>query len=214
MPELLVWHRLVVGQLAANCYIVGCTATGDALVVDPGDDGPHVVAALAKHGLTARMIVDTHGHFDHTGANGAVKAATGAELAIHVDDAPLLERQEQHAASFGVVVPPSPKPDRLLVDGDVLHVGELSFEVIHTPGHSPGGICLFFGDIVLVGDTLFAGSIGRTDLPGGNHHTLIDSIRTRLLPLGDRVRVLPGHCETTTIGAERATNPFLTSAFV
>ena len=214
MTDSIVLERMVVGPLAANCYLVGCAKTKEAIIVDPGDEGQRVLSMIEKGGWTIKFIVDTHGHFDHTGANGALKEGTGAPLLIHRDDAILLETQQQHAASYGVLVPASPEPDRLLCDGEVLHVGELSIDVIHTPGHSPGGICLNCGKILIVGDTLFASSIGRTDLPGANYHTLIDSIKSRLLTLGDDVRVYPGHGEDTTIGEERIHNQFLNNSFV
>ena len=214
MTDKIVLEKMVVGPLAANCYLIGCAKSKEAIIIDPGDEGQRILTRIEEGGWKVKYIVDTHGHFDHTGANGTLKEGTGAPLLIHRDDAALLETQQQHAASYGVLVPASPEPDRLLCDGEVLKLGELSIDVIHTPGHSPGGICLNCGDILIVGDTLFASSIGRTDLPGANYHTLIDSIKSRLLTLDDSVRVYPGHGEDTTIGEERIHNQFLNNSFV
>ena len=214
MSDKIVLEKMVVGPLAANCYLLGCAKSKEAIIIDPGDEGQRILTNIEKGGWQVQYIVDTHGHFDHTGANGTLKEGTGAPLLIHRDDAALLETQQQHAASYGVLVPASPEPDRLLCDGEVLKLGELSIDVIHTPGHSPGGVCLNCGSILIVGDTLFASSIGRTDLPGANYHTLIDSIKSRLLRLDDSVRVYPGHGEDTTIGEERIHNQFLNNSFV
>ena len=214
MTDKIVLEKMVVGPLAANCYLIGCAKSKEAIIVDPGDEGQRILSKIEEGDWKVKYIVDTHGHFDHTGANGTLKEGTSAPLLIHRDDAALLETQQQHAASYGVLVPASPEPDRLLCDGEVLMVGELSIDIIHTPGHSPGGICLNCGNILIVGDTLFASSIGRTDLPGANYHTLIDSIKSRLLTLDDSVRVYPGHGEDTTIGEERIHNQFLNNSFV
>jgi len=208
------WEKRIVGPLAANCYLLACTETKRAVVIDPGDEADYIFDLVEGHEWRVEFIIDTHGHFDHTGANGPLKELTGAKLAIHVDDASLLSSQAEHAASYGVSIPASPEPDHLLCDGERLHVGTLNLEIIHTPGHSAGGICISCGNILFSGDTLFAGSIGRSDLPGGNHHSLIDSIRTRLLPLPDETVVLPGHGPATTIGEERRCNPFLNEGYL
>lgn len=201
--------RLVVGPLAANCYLLACPTRRAAIVIDPGDDAEVILSRIRQEGWTTVAIVDTHGHFDHVGANGAVVRATGAPLLIHGDDAPLLPEAAVQAASFGLQVPPSPPPTRHLTDGDSIEVGDLVVTVIHTPGHSPGGICLSCPPLLFTGDTLFAGSVGRTDLPGGDHRTLISSITKRLLPLADDTLVLPGHGPTSTMGEERTENPFI-----
>mgnify|MGYP001332712348 CR=1 FL=1 len=159
--------------------------------------------------LRVKYIVNTHGHFDHVGANRAMKEATGAELLIHGMDADLFQTAEEHASLFGLTTTVSPEPDRLLEEDDVIKVGELSFKVIHVPGHSPGSICLYSPGHLFVGDVLFAGSIGRTDLPGGDHQGLLDGIRQKLFLLPDATLVHTGHGPDTTLGEEQKTNPFV-----
>jgi glyoxylase-like metal-dependent hydrolase (beta-lactamase superfamily II) len=193
----------------ANCYIVGCEKTRDAAVIDPGAEAHRIIETLEEASLNAVVILNTHGHFDHVGANRAVKEKTGAPLAIHSLDAPLLKVVVDSAAAWGLSAEPSPAPDRLLADNDTIDVGSMTFTVIHTPGHSPGGIALLADGYVFVGDTLFAGSIGRADFPGGDYGTLIRSIKDRLFSLPDDIRVMPGHNEPSTIGHERRFNPFL-----
>lgn len=188
-----------------NCYVV--RDGGEALVIDPGEGTDELLAALS--GIRVTTIVNTHCHLDHSGGNGAVKAATGAPLAIHEADLPLLRGLPQQGMMFGVPCEPSPEPDRFIEEGDVLRVGSVEFRVVHVPGHAPGHIALIADGVALVGDVLFAGSIGRTDLPGGNTAQLIDSIRTKLLTLPDDTRVYSGHGPQTTIGEERRYNPFL-----
>lgn len=200
---------LPTGPLEVNCYLVGCENSGKAAVIDPGGNVDSIMALLRQLDLTLTMVINTHGHFDHIGANRALLDKTGCELLIHQNDAPLLQRAAEHAASFGLSASSSPEPTRLLHDGDIITVGELSLRVIHTPGHSPGGICLHVEDCLFVGDTLFSGSIGRTDLPGGNHQQLISNIKEKLLCLADETKVYPGHGPATTIGREKRDNPFL-----
>lgn len=201
---------LVVGPLQTNCYVVSCEATGLCAIIDPGGDAHRILRTIRNKGFEVAYIINTHGHFDHTAANGAVKAATGAELLIHRADAPLLLEASRNAAFWGFEVEDSPPPDGFLEEGDIVRIGEVTLRVLHTPGHTPGGICLWTDQLVFVGDTLFAGSIGRTDFPGGDYHQLLASIRYKLIPLGDDVVVYPGHGPETTIGHERRTNPFLT----
>ncbi|MBN1504808.1 MAG: MBL fold metallo-hydrolase [Candidatus Eisenbacteria bacterium] len=202
-------RKMVVGQMDTNCYILGCDATGEGAVIDPGGDADAIKSAIEDMGLTIRVILNTHGHVDHMAANAEMKRATGAELAIHEFDAGMLTDPVANLSSsaFGPVV--SPAPDRLLAEGDTVKVGTLVLNVLHTPGHTQGGICLLGRGYVFTGDTLFAGSVGRSDFPGGDHTVLIHSVRTRLLCLADTTIVLPGHGPNTTIGNEKESNPFL-----
>jgi glyoxylase-like metal-dependent hydrolase (beta-lactamase superfamily II) len=205
----MIVTSLPTGPLEVNCYLVGCEKTGKAAVIDPGGNVNSILELLRQHDLTLAMVINTHGHFDHIGANRSLLEKTGCELLIHQDDAPLLQRAAEHAALFGLSTSRSPEPTRLLKDGDTIQLGDLTFTVIHTPGHSPGGICLHVDDCLFVGDTLFCGSIGRTDLPGGNHQQLINNIKNKLLGLADDTKVYPGHGPATTIGHEKHHNPFL-----
>jgi glyoxylase-like metal-dependent hydrolase (beta-lactamase superfamily II) len=205
----LIIKELAVGPIMANCFIVGCEDTRKAVVIDPGDEPDRILLSLAESKLTVTYIINTHGHFDHVGANKKMKEATGAELMIHPHDAPMLEHLTYAASSFGLAVENSPTADREIVDGDIISFGNVKLKVIHTPGHSPGGVSLYTNGNVFVGDTLFAGSIGRTDFPGGDYNTLISSIQKRLFPLGDDTRVYCGHGPQTTIGREKKYNPFV-----
>lgn len=205
----MLLEAMVVGPLQVNCYIVGCEETREALVIDPGDDGEQILQHIAQAGLTVKMIVNTHGHFDHVGANALLVAETGAPLHIHVSDAPFLPRIREHAAVYGLQVRVSPPPDRALHGGETLTVGTLPIQVLHTPGHTPGGICLQINDHLFSGDTLFADSVGRTDLPGGNHEDLVEAIRQKLFALPDSTIAHPGHGPDTTIGREKRLNPFV-----
>lgn len=205
----MILESLPTGPLQVNCYILGCPKTRQAAVIDPGGDVPEILALLQQHDLKLQLVINSHGHFDHVGGNRQLLAATGAELLLHQADSQLLASAASHAAAFGMQTDSSPPPQRLLAGGEQLVLGELLIEVLHTPGHSPGGICLLIEDQVIVGDTLFAGSIGRTDLPGGDHQTLIASIRDKLLVLPDATEVHPGHGPSTTIGREKRYNPFL-----
>jgi hydroxyacylglutathione hydrolase len=203
-----IWSRGL-GDFGTNCYIIACPQTGEAAVIDPGSPDPWVEATLKQHGLRPAQIILTHGHLDHIGGVADVKRATGAAVAVHGDDAPMLtDAVRNGSAYFGMPVV-APPPDKLLRDGDVVTVGNLKLAVLHTPGHTPGGICLYTPGHLIAGDTLFAGSIGRTDLAGGDYRTLIDSIRTKLLGLPADTVVYPGHGESTTIGDEAEYNPFL-----
>lgn len=205
----MILETLPTGPLDVNCYIVGCEETRKAAVVDPGGDVTKILYLLVEKKLSVVMVINTHGHFDHIGGNHDLLAATGADLVIHRDDSPLLSQAAEHAAAFGLRTEASPAPTRELVGDELLQVGNLSLQVIHTPGHSPGGICLYVDGCLLVGDTLFARSIGRTDLPGGDHQLLIKGIKEKLLPLPEATKVYPGHGPMTTIGHEKLHNPFL-----
>ncbi|BCR05546.1 MBL fold metallo-hydrolase [Desulfuromonas versatilis] len=203
-PEILP-----VGPLQVNCAIFSCPETGEAMIIDPGDDGERILELVRRAGLQVKLIVNTHGHFDHVGANRLLVEKTGAPLLIHALDVPLLQRAVEHAALYGLKAVPSPEPERTLNDGEVLSLGTRRVEVIHTPGHSPGGICLLAGNHLFSGDSLFAGSIGRTDLPGGDHALLVAKVRQKLLVLPGETIVHPGHGPDTTIAREKASNPFV-----
>lgn len=209
MSEGLVIHHLSVGPLQVNCFLVACQKTHDAMIIDPGEEGARILQIASREGLKVSKVVNTHGHFDHIGANQPVVQATGAQLMLHAADLPLLQNAKRHAEVYGLSVAPSPAPDRLLEQGDAFAVGEHTFKVIHVPGHSPGGICLYGGGHVFVGDVLFAGSIGRTDLPGGDFDLLVKGVRERLFNLPDETIVHPGHGPDTSIGRERRSNPFV-----
>lgn len=188
-----------------NCYVV--KSGGEAVVIDPGDVTRDLSHALAN--TSVRMIVNTHCHCDHCGGNAALVRDTHAPLAIHEEDLPLLRAVEVQGQMFGISVTPSPMPDQYLTEGDTLTVGSVELKVLHAPGHSPGHIMLLGDGFVFAGDVLFAGSIGRTDLPGGDYHQLMRSIQSKLLTLPDATVVYPGHGPATTIGEERRHNPFL-----
>lgn len=203
-----IWYRAL-GDFMANCYIVACSETRQALVIDPGVPDPWIQSCVTENDLTVAGIVLTHGHLDHIGGVGWVKGWTGAPVAIHEADADYLTSPSLNGSLYFGTQVTAPPADRLLQDGDEIEAGRLRLRVIHTPGHSPGGICLYTPGHLFAGDTLFAGSIGRTDLPGGGLRTLIQSIKARLLALPPETVVYPGHGPSTTIGDEKAYNPFL-----
>jgi hydroxyacylglutathione hydrolase len=198
-----------------NAYLVACGRTHEAVIIDPGDEVEEVIRAAHDRELTIRCILLTHAHLDHVTGVGRAKAAFGVPVLLHRADLPLYERVVQQGIMFGLHVEPQPPVDRFYTEGEVIRVGDLDIRPYHTPGHCPGGVCLRVapspgdGLDLFVGDTLFAGSIGRTDLPGGDYPTLIRSITEVLYSFGDEARVYPGHGEPTTIGRERRTNPFL-----
>lgn len=197
-------EALEVGPLGANCYIVA--DRGEAIVIDPGDEPDRIMDAL--RGLKVKYIVLTHAHFDHAAAVPEIKAATGAKIALHEDEMLVYEAARDMAAFWGYDIAPLPPPDLLLREGSEFTVGKLLFVVLHTPGHSPGGISLYGEDVVFTGDTLFAGSIGRTDFPGGDLKKMKASFR-KLLSLPDKTRVLAGHGPASTIGREKTQNMFV-----
>lgn len=185
-------RKLVVGPYQTNCYILGYKGTDDAIVIDPGDDVFRIIKEISNQNLRVRYILITHGHIDHTGGVAEIKRITGAPVLIHALDA------------SGLSFP----PDRHLDEGMEITLGTYKIKVIHTPGHSPGGVCLHAPGAVFTGDTLFAGSIGRTDFQGGDHQRLIKGVIDKIFPLGDALRVYPGHGPATSIGTERLRNPF------
>jgi len=203
-------HAFMVGPLQSNSYLLADEVTREAALFDPGMESEPVADVLARERLTVTAIINTHGHFDHVFGNAYFKAKTGAPLLMHRADLDLVKRLEEQSLYFGFRATPSPPPDRFLEEGDEVRVGGIRLRVLHTPGHSPGGICLVTDGTAFVGDTLFAGSIGRTDLPGGSAETLLTSIREKLLTLPDDTVIYPGHGPATTIGHERRHNPFLT----
>lgn len=185
-------RKVVVGSYQANCYILGSKGTNDGMVIDPGDEVVRIVREISSQKLFIRFIVFTHGHFDHTGGAAELKRITRASVLIHSLD----------ASGLGFA------PDGYLEEGMKITLGDYNISVIHTPGHSPGGICLHAPGAIFTGDTLFAGSIGRTDFPGGDHRLLIEGVRKKIFPLGDNLRVYPGHGPASSIGTERTRNPF------
>jgi hydroxyacylglutathione hydrolase len=207
MEKQLSVKRLVVGSLSANCFIVGIN--GEGMVIDPGGSAEAIQRAISESGLKIRIIVLTHGHSDHIAALRDIQDRTGAEVAIHSEDADFLETSSQFGISYRTPHP----PDRLLHEGDTINIGETNFTVIHTPGHTPGSICLLTGDKVFTGDTLFYRGIGTTLMPGSSRRQLIESIQTRLMAMPDSTIVYPGHGRETTIGAERRGNPYVTGKY-
>jgi glyoxylase-like metal-dependent hydrolase (beta-lactamase superfamily II) len=232
MAARLIHEVLPVGMLQCNCHVLGDVETGEALVIDPGDEVERIEEILARHRLKVRAIVSTHAHIDHVGGLARLAQSTGAPVLMHAADLPLYENLEIQAAMLGMPTPQSTKVDDLLKEGDSVRWGRFAAQIFHTPGHSPGSITLFLpaeggtepakeravkhavdanneAPLLFAGDTLFAGSIGRTDLWGGSYAQIIDSIRDKLLVLPDTTIVLPGHGPATTIGEERESNPFL-----
>ena len=199
-------------MLACNCSIVGDESTGEAIVIDPGDDIDRVQEILARHKLRAKYIIATHAHIDHVGGIEKLKLATGAAVLMHQADLPLYQNVGMQAQWLGVAPPGIVEVDQFLNEGDKLRWGTLELDVMHTPGHSPGSLSLHMpgaGNRIFSGDTLFQGSIGRTDLWGGSFQQIVRSIASRLLSFPDETPVFPGHGESTTIGEEREHNPFL-----
>jgi hydroxyacylglutathione hydrolase len=208
----MILETFPVGPLQCNCTILADEQTREAIVVDPGDEITRIHRRLTSLGLTLKQILITHAHIDHVGGALKLKSLTGAPIYLNEADLPLLQMMSAQAAWLGIETPETAPPDEPLTDARRVGLDNYPAQVIHTPGHTQGSICLHFAPLkmVLAGDTLFAGSIGRTDLPGGDPHQILDSIHSRLLTLPDETRVIPGHGPATTIAAERKTNPFLT----
>ena len=213
----MILETFPVGPLRCNCTILGDEVTREAMVVDPGDNIPEILSRLQKHGLTLRQIVVTHAHIDHVGGAAQLRKLTGAPVLMNQQDLGLLGMMQMQAGWLGVPTPEVAPPDASAEDGLAVGLATLPAQVLHTPGHTPGSICLLFHfnnqHLLLAGDTLFAGSIGRTDLPGGDGQQILRSLRERLLVLPDATRVVPGHGPETTIGEERQSNPFLQPKF-
>lgn len=207
----MILETFPVGPLQCNCTLLGDEATKEAIVIDPGDEVSRIYDRLTSLGLRLKQILITHAHIDHVGGALRLKQLTGAPILLNENDLPLLKMMAMQAAWLGVHPPETAPPDEGLVEGQRVGLENYPAHVIHTPGHTQGSVCLHFVPLkmVIAGDTLFAGSIGRTDLPGGNYDQIIESIRTRLLKLPAETRVIPGHGPVTTIGSEIRTNPFL-----
>ncbi len=207
----MIRETFPVGLLGCNCSILGNEASREAIVVDPGYDIPQILALLAKHHLTVKNIFVTHAHIDHIASAQSLKEITGAPIIYSKSDLPLVAMMDVQAGWLSLPVPTVLPPDHSPEDSEAFSISGIGGEVIYTPGHTEGSLCLYIPteQLLLAGDTLFAGGVGRTDLPGGNSNKLITSIRERLLPLPDATLVVPGHGPTTTIGVEREHNPFL-----
>ena len=203
------YETLVVGALETNCYLAYCSETRAAAVIDPGADPEKIIQTTAELELKPVLLINTHGHVDHVGANKDIKDKYGVPLCIHEADQKMLKSVLQSGLSFLLGAKASPDADRFLEDGEILDIGHQQLEVIHTPGHSPGSISLKSDGLIFSGDTLFCGGIGRTDLPGGSLKELEKSINERILLFPDDTRVLPGHGPSTTVGQEKADNPFI-----
>jgi glyoxylase-like metal-dependent hydrolase (beta-lactamase superfamily II) len=205
-------HKIFpVGPLQCNCSVIGDEKTHEAMVIDPGDQIEGILEALRQEKLTLKQIVITHAHIDHVGGAMKLKAATGASILMNQNDYALLKMLDMQASWVGMPPPGEVKVDEAVGEGRVLKIGEISSNVIHTPGHSEGSICVYFPaeKKLIAGDTLFAGGIGRTDLPGGSMEKIMRSLHNQVLALPDETEVIPGHGPVTTIGDERETNPFL-----
>ncbi len=204
-------RQLPLGPLQTNCYLVGCEKTSQAAVIDPSWNGRSIVAMAENDGWEITHILLTHSHFDHVGGLGEIKEETQAPIYVHPEAIDTLRNAPMSAGFFGVKIPSPPGPDELLIDNQIIEVGELMLEVLYTPGHAPGHVCFYISEyhIVFDGDVLFQGNIGRFDLPGGDFKRLMNSINERLMTLPDETKVFPGHGPATTIGNERSTNPFL-----
>jgi hydroxyacylglutathione hydrolase len=207
----MILETFPVGPLQCNCTLLGDEATGEAIVIDPGDEVSRIHSRINDLGLKVKQILVTHAHIDHVGGALRLKRLTGAPILLNESDLPLLEMMAAQAAWLGVAPPETAPPDENLTDGMRVGLSAYPAQVLHTAGHTQGSVCLHFVPLkmVIAGDTLFARSIGRTDLPGGNYGQIIDSIHSRLLTLPDETRVIPGHGPATTIGEERRANPFL-----
>ena len=206
---MLRFERIPTGPLQTNCYLVWDEEEGKGVIIDPGEDAEKILTRVKAHEVTIERIIATHCHFDHVGAVGSLKRDLGCDFLIHKDETEVLQRAETSAARWGLTVEQPPDPDGYVEDGDEIIVGQYKLIVLHTPGHSPGGISLYHDDAVFVGDCLFQGSIGRTDFEGGSFKVLERTIKEKLYTLPDETNAHTGHGPPTTIGAEKRSNPFV-----
>jgi glyoxylase-like metal-dependent hydrolase (beta-lactamase superfamily II) len=210
LPDDLIVRGIVVGSFAENCWVIGSRSTREGIVIDPGAQPEEILAMVKDMDLEVKLIANTHAHIDHVMGVRGVQEATGAKFLLHSQEAASIQGAAGGAARWmGGAVDPPPEPDVLLSDGDEVEVEGVTLQVIHTPGHTPGGVCFYTEGVLFSGDTLFRGSIGRTDMPGGSYEQLMAGIVDRLLVLPDDTVVLPGHMDETQLGIERRTNPFV-----
>ena len=208
----LLVKQLTVGMMGVCCYVVSCEATKQAAIIDPGGDEDRILYYCTRNNLQVIYIINTHGHPDHDCGNGRLKAATGAQIVLHGDDVTYFGDQRIKDYFSGLGLPASPPADLIVKDGDTITIGNEQLQVIHTPGHTPGGICLYSAPHCFTGDTLFVGAVGRTDFPGGSMRQMIDAIKNRLLTLPPETIVWPGHCyggSQSTMAREAQSNPYL-----
>jgi len=199
---------LVVGPLEENCFVIADTKTKEAMIIDPGDEPDRIMEIIKNNNLKVKYIVCTHAHFDHIGAVPDIKGKTGAKVVMHKNDLELYSSAKDQAALWGYNLEPLPDPDMFVIEGDELIIGSLKFKVLHTPGHSPGGICLYGEGIILTGDTVFAGSVGRTDFFGGSIEELKKSFK-RIISLPSSLKIFPGHGESSTVEEEKEMESFI-----
>jgi len=203
------YETAIVGALETNCYLVYCPETLECAVVDPGAEAERIFRLIAEKNLRPIVILNTHGHVDHIGANKDIKDKFNIPLSIHSSDSAMLESVHQFEIGFLIGAKASPSADNFLKDGDKIQIGKSHLKVIHTPGHSPGSVSFLGNGFILSGDTLFNGGVGRTDLPGGSWDTLVSTIKNKILTMPEETTVLPGHGPPTTVGQEKEANPFI-----
>lgn len=206
----MIIKNVVVGPLDVNCFILGCEYTKEAAIIDPGGDADKIIKTVEENELNPKFIINTHAHFDHVGAVKKVQEHFKIDFFLHKEDQFLIENLDEQSTAFGLDRVPEPEVNKSVKDGDKISLGQNVIQVIHTPGHTPGGVCYYVENSIFVGDTLFAGSVGRTDFPFSSQDALITSIKEKLFQLGDGVVVYTGHGPSTTIGNEKRSNPFLT----
>ncbi len=208
MHNILI-KKITIGPFLVNCYLLGCEITKELAVIDPGSEVDQIWKKIENSGYSMKYIINTHGHPDHIGGNAELKEKSGAKIIAHPDDASLMTTRDTLLFSLLPEAQPSPPPDEFINEGDTIKLGKINIEVIHTPGHTPGGVCLLVQDLLFTGDTLFFDGIGRTDFPGGDYSQLITSIRKKIFILDDHLRILPGHGDESTLGREKRENPFV-----